>query len=178
MTVAPGRPDRPGARAQATLEFALVFGLFLMMLMTILDAWFWVLETDAAVAAVEQGVGVALAAYGSPLSPTTAVQAVYGEVAPALTPSMPGTSVEDWYATSWRSQIPSTRCPTADEVADHEGVGHVVVCAADDGAGHVIVSVTGYASSMIPPAFGVFNWRGGGLPVAEEAAVDAGTYAP
>jgi hypothetical protein len=178
VTVAGRRAAGRSRQAQATLEFALVFGLFLLMLMAILDSWFWVVETDAAVSAVEQGVGVALAAYGSPLSTTTAVQAVYAEVAPALRPAMPGTAVEDWYATIWRSQIPSSRCPTAAEVADHEGVGHVIVCATDDGSGHVIVSVTGYASSMVPPALGIFNWRGGGLPVAEEAAVNAGTYAP
>jgi hypothetical protein len=178
VTVKGGGSGRRGREAQATLEFALVFGPFLLMLMAILDSWFWVLETDAAVSAVEQGVGVVLAAYGSPLSRTTAVQAVYSEVAPALKPAMPGTTVEDWYATGWRSQTPSSRWPTALEVTDHEGVGHVIVCATDDGAGHVIVSVTGYASSMVPPAFGVFNWRGGGLPVAEEAFVDSGTYAP
>jgi hypothetical protein len=178
VTARRGGPAGRGREGQATLEFALVFGLFLLMLMAIMDSWFWVVETDAAVSAVEQGVGVALAANGSPLSTTSGVRAVYADVAPALRPAMTGTAVEDWYATGWRSDIPATRCPTADEVADHEGVGHVIVCATDDGAGHVIVSVSGYASSMIPPAFGPFDWRGGGLPVSEESAVASGTYAP
>ena len=102
---------------------------------------------------------------------------------------MLGTSVEDWYAAdlaTLHSEIGPNACPTADQVADYfnslhsgyDGVGHVVVCAVEDAADHVTVTVTGYALSMVPPGLGPFNWRGWGLPITESASVVVGTYSP
>jgi hypothetical protein len=174
------------------VEFSLVFGLFLVALMAIIDSWIWTIETDAADAAVEQGIGVAMSAAGLATSTTPALTSVYASVLPLLKPPLLGTSVENWYApnlAAWRDErdkVGLTSCPTADEVADHfqslnpgtDGVGHVVVCAVEDGAGHVTVKVTGYALSFVPPGLGPFNWRGWGLPISESASMTAETYSP
>lgn len=184
-----GRARRPRRRGQATVEFSLVFGLFLIALMAILDSWIWTIETDAADAAVEQGIGVAMSAQASATSTTPALTDVYASVLPLLRQPMLGTSVEDWYAAglaTLRAEVGPGLCPTADEVADYfqalgsgyDGVGHVVVCAVEDGAGHVTVAVTGYAVSFVPPGLGPFNWRGWGLPISESASVNVGTYSP
>jgi len=186
-----GRPGarRPGHRGQATVEFSLVFGLFLVSLLAMIDAWVWTIETDAVDASVEQGIGVAMSAMGSAVSPTPALRDVYSSVLPLLRAPLLGTSVEDWYAADLgglRAQVGRTGCPSADQVANYfqsrgsgfEGVGHVVVCAAEDDSGHVIVAVTGYAVSFVPPGLGPFNWRGWGLPISESASVNTGTYSP
>lgn len=176
-------------RGQSTVEFSLVFLLFLTMLLAVMDSWIWTIEIDAADAAVEQGVGVALSALGSATSPTPALGDVYADILPILQPPLLGTSVDDWYGprlADLRAEMGPTQCPTADQVADYfnglrsgyDGVGHVVVCAIDDGAGHVTVTVAGYAVSFVPPGLGPLNWRGWGLPVSELASVDIGTYAP
>ncbi|MGO8685557.1 MAG: TadE/TadG family type IV pilus assembly protein [Candidatus Dormibacteria bacterium] len=176
-------------RGQSTVEFSLVFLLFLTMLLAVMDSWIWTIEIDAADAAVEQGVGVALSALGSATSPTPALGDVYADILPILQPPLLGTSVDDWYGprlADLRAEMGPTQCPTADQVADYfnglrsgyDGVGHVVVCAIDDGAGHVTVTVAGYAVSFVPPGLGPLNWRGWGLPVSESASVDIGTYAP
>jgi len=176
-------------RGQSTVEFSLVFVLFLVMLLGIMDLWIWTIETDAADASVEQGIGVALSALGLATSPTPALGDVYANVLPILQPPMLGTTVEDWYAPNMaglRAEIGSVQCPTADQVADYfqalglgyDGVGHVVVCAVADGTGHVTVAVTGYALSFVPPGLGPLNWRGWGLPVSESASVIIGTYSP
>ena len=180
---------RPRHRGQATVEFSLVFGLFLVSLLAIIDAWIWTIETDAVDASVEQGIGVAMSALGSAVSPTPALTDVYSSVLPLLRAPLLGTSLEDWYAPDLdglRTQVGPTRCPSADEVADYfqsrgsglQGVGHLVVCAVEDGAGHVIVAVTGFAVSFVPPGLGPFNWRGWGLPISESASVNVGTYSP
>ena len=171
------------------MEFSLVFGLFLVALLAIIDAWIWTIESDAVDASVEQGIGVAMSALGSAISPTPALTDVYASVLPLLRAPLLGTSVEDWYAAGLfglRTEVGPTGCPSADQVADYfqgrgsglDGVGHVVVCAVDDGAGHVIVAVTGYAVSFVPPGLGPFNWRGWGLPISESASVNVGTYSP
>ena len=171
------------------MEFALVFGLFLVALMAILDTWIWTIETDAADASVEQGIGVAMSAAGSATSTTPALTDVFASVVPLLQQPMLGTTVEDWYAANLaalRGEIGPNACPTSDQVADYfdglhsgyDGVGHVVVCAVNDGAGHVTVAITGYALSAVPPGIGPFNWRGWGLPISELASVNVGTYSP
>jgi hypothetical protein len=187
--VAGGRERSIRRGGQSTVEFALVFGLFLVALMAILDTWIWTIETDAADASVEQGIGVAMSAKGSAVSTSPAITDVYASVLPLLQQPMLGTAVEDWLSPNLaplRDQIEPNACPTADQVANYfdglhsgyDGVGHVVVCAVEDGAGHVTVTVTGYALSMVPPALGPFNWRGWGLPITESASVIVGTYSP
>ena len=158
---------RPRRRGQSTVEFSLVFGLFLLSLMAIVDSWIWTIETDAADAAVEQGIGVAMSAAGAATNTTPALTSVYASVLPLLKPPLLDTSVENWYAptlAALRHEVGATRCPTADEVADYfqglhsgyDGVGHVVVWPWD-GAGHVTVAVTGYALSFVPPELGPFQ---------------------
>ncbi|HXZ99805.1 MAG TPA: TadE family protein [Candidatus Binatia bacterium] len=182
----PPQPRSPGATgsrarslgrqgAQGTVEFALVFGLFLVMLFAIVDAWIWTIESNAADAAVEQGIGVALAAPpGSPTSTQGDVAGVYQSTLPLLRQPMFGTSVDPWKPPlGW----PAGTCPDSDYVADHQGVGHVDVCAAEDGAGHVTVAVSGYAYSFIPPGISAFTFRSWGLPIEESASVNAGVYA-
>lgn len=167
----------------------MVFGLFLVLLLSMIDVWIWTIETDAVDASVEQGVGVAMAAASLSATTTPALTDVYPSVVPLLRQPLLGTSVEDWYAgnlAALRSAVGPHRCPTSDEVANYfaaqrsgyDGVGHVVVCAVGDGAGHVLVSVSGYALSFVPPALGPLNWRAWGLPISESAAVSLGTYGP
>lgn len=171
------------------MEFSIVFLLFLTMLLAVMDTWIWTIEIDATDAAVEQGIGVALSALVSPTSTSPALVDVYAEILPILRPPLLGTSVEDWYGSDLadlRTDIGPAQCPSADQVADYfnglhlgyDGVGHVVVCAVEDGAGHVTVAVAGYALSFVPPGLGPLNWRGWGLPVSASASVSIGTYSP
>lgn len=166
-----------GQRGQAMVEFAIVIALFVLLLLPILDAGIWALESDAAVSAVEQGVGIALAASGSADASRTSERLVYGQVAPALREAMLGTAVEDWWTVRERpmwANFPG--CPQPNDVADREGVGHVVVCAINNGDRTVTVSVAGYARSGVPPAFGLGRWRTGGIAIAEEATAPVGTF--
>ncbi len=169
-----GRTGAPGCRpgaGQAMLEFALVCGLFLAMLLAIVDSWVWTIESDAADAAVDQGIGVALAApAGAPTSTSGDVGGVFPSISGMLARAMFATRVEPW-----RGAGP---CPAGAAQAEPEGSGRVYVCAVDDGAGHVTVTVAGYAASLIPPGLSLFGVRSGGLPVFESASVTTGTYAP
>jgi hypothetical protein len=170
------RRHRGEQGAQATIEFAFVFTLFLMMLFAILDAWLWVIESDAADAAVEQGIGYALAAPpGSPGAPKGNLNGVYDNVLPLLQEPIVGTEVVPWVAPAgWRAAAGTP--PTALQVADADGVGRVAVFAAYDGAGHVTVAVTGYARSFIPPPLSFFGFQAWGLPLDESASASVGLY--
>jgi hypothetical protein len=162
--------------AQATIEFALVFTLFLMMLLAILDAWMWVIESDAADAAVEQGIGYALAAPpGSPAAPKGDLTGVYDNLLPLLHEPLIGTQVVRWAAPAGWKEGAGTP-PTALQVATVDGVGSVAVFAAYDGAGHVTVAVTGYARSFIPPPLSLFGFPAWGLPIDESASASVGVY--
>ncbi len=162
--------------AQATIEFAFVFTLFLMMLFAILDAWMWVIESDAADAAVEQGIGYALAAPpGSPAAPKGDLTGVYDNVLPLLREPMLGTEIVPWVAPAEWSAGAGTP-PTALQVANTDGVGRVAVFAQYDGAGHVTVAVTGYARSFIPPPLSLFGFPAWGLPIDESASSSVGLY--
>ncbi len=165
-----------GRAAQATIEFAVVFTLFLLMLFAIVDAWIWTIESNAADAAVEQGIGVALAAPpASPTSVTNDTAGVYPYALSLIREPMLGTSVDQWNPPpGW----PAGTCPTADDVANAVGVGHVDVCAVNDGAGHVTVVVAGYGLSFIPPGLSLFELRPWGLPIYQSASVSIGTYSP
>jgi hypothetical protein len=153
------------------VEFAFVFALFLAMLLAIIDSWVWTIESNAADAAVEQGIGVALAApAGAPTSTVDNTAGVYPSVAPLLRQAMFATDVTAWTV--------SGACPTTAEEAEPSGTGHVFVCAENDGAGHVTVVVAGYALSFVPPPLSLFVSRPWGLPISESASVSVGIYAP
>jgi Flp pilus assembly protein TadG len=171
---APSRRRRSQQDAQATVEFAVVFTLFLVMLFAILDAWLWTIESGAADAAVEQGIGVALAApTTSPTSTGSDLAAVFPYAMSVLRAPMLGTAVGRWTVSSGGG------CPAAAiDVERVQGVGHVDVCAVRDGHGHVTVAVAGYSLSVVPPGLSLFELPAWGLPIYESASVSVGTYAP
>lgn len=153
------------------VEFALVFGLFLAMLLAIVDSWVWCIESGAADAAVEQAIGIALAAPpGAPLSVTGDIAGVFPSTRGLLAQAMFATRVERWSG--------SRGCPASAAEAEPVGAGRIYVCAAGDGAGHVTVTVAGYAASLVPPGLSLLGVRAGGLPIFESASVTAGTYTP
>jgi len=170
-------PIRRGSGGQAAVEFALVFGLFLVLFFPIIDAGLWSIESDAAVSATEQGVGVALGASGSPGSLTTSERLVYAAVAPQLKTAIFGATVDDWWAINSAPMWAGfTGCPSSTDVVGRMGTGHVVVCAVNNGDGTVTVAIAGCAPSGVPPSFSIGKCGGGALPIYERATSRVGTF--
>ncbi len=168
---------RAGSRGQATVEFALVAVLFFGLFFPIVDSGLWAIESDAAVGAAGRGTVIALGAAHDRGSLQTAERLVFPAVSGPLHAAMMGTAVEDWFEVNSQARWTGfVGCPKPADVADREGVGHVIVCALNDGVDHVTVSVAGYARSFVPPVFGLARSRAWGLPVGETATVPIGTF--
>jgi hypothetical protein len=133
-----------GARGQATVEFAMVIGVFLLLLLGGVSASLYTVERGAAVTAVTAGARVAAgAAPGDPNTPN--VEAAAAEVAKLARPGLFGTRI---------NQLPggaSCRPPAA------LPNGQVDVCAHLDQDGLVDVELKGRPANPVPTAFG-FDW--------------------
>lgn len=188
---------RPGpggrcTRGQTTIEFAMVAPLFLLCLLATVDAALWAVQSSATVAAAEQGARVAAAAAGDPHSQATPeVEQVLRAVRPRLSPAMLGTGVRAWCPREAPGPCaaPST-CPRDPaEVHDRFGARTIALCVVERTPGcspspcvsregpNVTVRLVGYATSLVPPVFGL-GWRAGEIPIDVHVRTHAVRFNP
>jgi TadE-like protein len=133
-----------GARGQATVEFAMVIAVFLLLLFGGLSASLYTVERGAAVTAVAAGARVAAGGTaGDPNAPN--VEGATAEAARLARPGLFGTRVNRLPAGA--SCRPAALIPA----------GEVDVCARLNPAGMVDVELKGRPANPVPTAFG-FNW--------------------
>lgn len=134
----------PQARGQATVEFAMVIAVFLLLLFGGLSASLYTVERGAAVTAVASGARVAAgSAPGNPNAPN--VDGATAEVTRLVRPALFGTRI---------NRLPGgAGCRQPAQVPR----GEVDVCASLNSSGMVDVEVKGRPTNPIPPAFG-FDW--------------------
>ncbi|MDQ6742399.1 MAG: pilus assembly protein [Candidatus Dormibacteraeota bacterium] len=132
------------ARGQATVEFAMVIAVFLLLLFGGLSASLYTVERGAAVTAVASGARVAAgSAPGNPNAPN--VDGATAEVTRLVRPALFGTRVNRLTGGAGcrqPAQVPA---------------GQVDVCASLNPAGMVDVELKGRPANPVPPAFG-FDW--------------------
>jgi TadE-like protein len=132
------------ACGQATVEFAMVIGVFLLLLFSALSASLYTVERGAAVTGVAAGARVAAgAAPGNPNAPN--VEGASAEVARVVKPSLFGTRVNQ--LAGGASCRPPKQVPA----------GEVDVCAWQAASGMVDVELRGRPANPVPAAFGL-DW--------------------
>jgi Flp pilus assembly protein TadG len=88
---------RKRSRCQATVEFAVAAPLFLLCLLTTIDAGLWAMQTSAEVAVVQQAARLAASAGTAPIGrPAPDARAVTSAVAPRLAQALFATRVVAW----------------------------------------------------------------------------------
>ena len=162
------RRHHGAAAGQTTVEFSLVVGVVLVLLLGSLQVGLYVLERSVAVTATEKGVRAAAAATGSPVDgPATGT--VFSTVERPLSSGLIGAHSQ------WRDPV-GGRCAALD---DSWPVGVVYVCSvASSTAGTVEVAVRGWVPALVPPTFGLTSARGGALPLDFDAVVHTAVFAP
>jgi TadE-like protein len=171
---------RARSRAQATVEFAVVIPLFLLCLVSAVDAGLWAVQASAEVSAVEQAAMVAASAGLNPTAATAPdARAVTAAISGELRTALFGTEIASWCApASGGACRPDAlqSCPsTPAEVQAKEGPRVVVVCVSEQdppacvtpppgvpapyprGCGDspmITVRVIGFVASLVPPGFG------------------------
>lgn len=159
---------RSSRRGQTTVEFSLVVGLVLLLLLGAVQVGLYAIERGDAVSADEAGVLAAVSAAGSPAGgPATA--AVFDAVAPQLRSGLFG-------ATPVRQDPVDGTCPT---LSADWAVGRVFVCSAfNRAAGTVEVSVRGWVPALVPPGFGIGSTRLGALSIDIHQVAHVATFQP
>jgi len=153
---------------QALVEFALVLGVVLTLLLGCAQLGLYALTRGAAITAAERGVYIAAGAAGPPTGPP-ATTAVYAAIRSQLQSGLVGATTASMAATGGS-------CP---RLASSWPVGVVYVCSADDpSAGTVEVAVRGWVSALVPPGFGVGSWRTGALAIDIDDVVHTAVFAP
>lgn len=133
-----------GARGQATVEFAMVIAVFLLLLFGGFSASLYTVERGAAVTGVTAGARVAAgSAPGNPNTPN--VEGATTEVTRLVRPGLFGTRVNTLPA--------GASCRQPAQVPR----GEVDVCARLNPAGLVDVELKGRPTNPVPAAFG-FDW--------------------
>ena len=156
-------------RAQATVEFSLVFGLVLLMILGATQVGLYAIERNNAMSATEEGVLTAVSAQSSPAGPPATGDAVYGALAPQLSTALFG-------AHAVREQSLQGTCPALDPSWP---VGEVRVCSVYDAArGTVDVTVRGWVPALVPPDFGIGSARAWALPLDIHEVAHVATFAP
>ena len=161
--------EGPGReQGQAVVEFALVLGVVLLLLLGCAQVGLYALTRGTAVAAAERGVYVAAGALGTATG-TPATAAVYTAIRDQLHSGLVG-------ATTAPMAASDGACPT---LAASWPVGVVYVCSTADAVhGTVEVAVRGWVSALVPPTFGLGSWRAGGLAVDVDDVVHTAVFAP
>lgn len=155
-------------RGQATVEFSLVIGLVLLMILGAIQVGLYAIERNNALSATEQGVLTAVSAQGSPAGGPATGNAVYSAVAPQLGSALFG-------AHAIQTDPVGGVCPALDQSWP---TGEVHVCSVYDGAkGTVDVSVRGWVPAMVPPGFGMSGGRSGALALDIHEVAHVATFA-
>lgn len=155
-------------RGQATVEFSLVIGLVLLMILGAVQVGLYAIERNNAMSATEQGVLTAVSAQTSPAGGPASSTAVYAAVAPQLRSALFG-------ARAIHADPVGGSCPALDK---SWRIGEVHVCSVYDNAkGTVEVSVRGWVPAMMPPGFGISGGRAFALPIDIHEVAHVATFA-
>ena len=153
---------------QATVEFSLVIGLVLLMILGAIQVGLYAIERNNALSAAEQGVLTAVSAQGSPAGGPASGNSVYNAIAPQLKTALFG-------AHPIQSDPVGGTCPALDKSWP---IGEVHVCSAYDPAkGTVDISVRGWVPAMVPPGFGISSGRSFALPLDIHEVAHVATFA-
>jgi hypothetical protein len=149
------------------VEFALVIGVVLVLVLGVAQTGLYVVERSVAYDAGEAGVMAATQAAASP-GGGPAVGAVPGTVTAVLDRGLIGAhgAAQDGAGAS---------CPT---LSSNWPVGTVYVCASRSTADTVTVTVRGWVPALVPPGFGLLQTRTGALPLDITEVAHAVTFAP
>lgn len=161
------RRRRASEDAQTMVEFALVIGVVLLLILGVAQTGLYVVERSVAYDAGEAGVMAATQAAPAP-GGTPAVGAVPRTVTAVLDRGLIGA-----HGTAWSGSGGS--CPT---LSSSWPVGTVYVCASRSTADTVTVTVRGWVPALVPPGFGLLQIRAGALPVDVTEVAHVATFAP
>ncbi|MBJ7595972.1 MAG: pilus assembly protein [Candidatus Dormibacteraeota bacterium] len=135
---------------QATVEFGLVIGVVLLLILGAVQVGLYAVERNNALSATEQGVLTAVSAQSSPAGRPAAAEAVFTAISIQLDAGLFG-------AHAVRSDAVGGVCPA---LSPTWPVGEVHVCSQYNAAtGTVTVSVRGWVPALVPPHFGISGGR-------------------
>lgn len=153
---------------QATVEFSLVIGLVLLMILGAIQVGLYAIERNNAMSATEQGVLTAVSAQGGPQGSPATSNSVYSAISPQLKTALFG-------AHPIQTDPVGGVCPALDPSWP---VGEVHVCSAYDPAkGTVDVSVRGWVPAMVPPGFGISGGHSWALALDIHEVAHVATFA-
>jgi len=153
---------------QATVEFSLVIGLVLLLVLGAIQVGLYAIERNNAMSATEQGVLTAVSAQSSPAGNPASATSVYNAIAPQLTTGLFG-------AHPVQQDAVAGRCPALDPSWP---VGDVHVCSHYNAtAGTVDVSVRGWVPAMVPPGFGISGGHSWALALDIHEVAHVATFA-
>lgn len=149
------------------VEFALVIGVVLVLLLGVAQTGLYVVERSAAFDSAEAGVMAATQAANSPAG-GPATLAVASVVQRPLDTGLIGARGASM------SPIGGV-CPA---LSSAWPVGTVFICATQATAGTVTVTVRGWVPALVPPGFGLVQTRTGALPLDITEVAHVATFAP
>lgn len=149
------------------VEFALVIGFVLVLVLGVVQTGLYVVERSVAFDAGEAGVMAATQAASSPAgAPAT------GSVPVVVTKVLDRGLIGAHGAPMASS---GSGCPA---LSSSWPVGTVYVCAAQPTADTVSVTVRGWVPALVPPSFGLAQLRAGALAVDVTEVAHVATFAP
>jgi hypothetical protein len=161
------RPARGREDAQAMVEFALVFGLVMLLVLGVAQTGLYAVERSVAYDSAEAGVMAATGADSSPAG-GPAMESVAGVVEPLLDRGLIGAQAAE--------MAPSGgTCPG---LSESWPVGTVYVCSYQPTPGTVAVTVRGWVAALVPVGFGLGESRFGALPLDILEVAHVATFAP
>lgn len=149
------------------VEFALVIGLVLLLVLGVAQTGLYAVERSVAFDSDEAGVMAATQAASSPAG-GPATQMVPGVVDSLLDRGLIG-------AHAALMTLTGGSCPA---LGSSWPVGTVYVCASQPTAGTVAVTVRGWVPALVPPGFGLSQVRAGALPLDVTEVAHVATFAP
>lgn len=149
------------------VEFALVIGFVLVLILGVLQTGLYVVERSVAFDAGEAGVMAATQAASSPA----------GAPATGAVPAVVTTVLDRGLIGAHGASLASvgTACPA---LSTSWPVGTVYVCATQPTADTVSVTVRGWVPALVPPSFGLAQLRAGALAVDVTEVAHVATFAP
>lgn len=153
---------------QASVEFSLVIGLVLLLVLGAIQVGLYAIERSNAMSATEQGVLTAVSAQSSPAGNPASATSVYNAIAPQLATGLFG-------AHPIQQDPVGGTCPALDPSWP---VGAVHVCSQfNAAAGTVDVSVRGWVPALVPPGFGISGGHSWALGLDIHEVAHVATFA-